>query len=151
MDQIGFGEREVGRTRMSVEEQLERIRRNQEASSLREKKRETPSRSPSFNKENPFIIMQVTSLNKCEPMLNVKLSVNSSVYVCDQTRAHAEGACADPVELEAALQQLKVAHIEQSRSTAEAAGTHTERALTALQVHEVFIQIFSHHSHRHFH
>ncbi|CAK6977034.1 pleckstrin homology domain-containing family A member 5-like [Scomber scombrus] len=107
VDQIGFGEREVGRTRMSVEEQLERIRRNQEASSLREKKRETPSRSPSFNKENPFIIVQ--------------------------TRAHAEGACADPVELEAALQQLKVAHIEQSRSTAEAAGTHTERALTALQ------------------
>uniref|UniRef100_A0A3B4UP32 Pleckstrin homology domain containing, family A member 5 n=1 Tax=Seriola dumerili TaxID=41447 RepID=A0A3B4UP32_SERDU len=100
VDQIGFGEREVGRTRMSVEEQLERIRRNQEASSLREKKRETPSRSPSFSKDNPFVILQ--------------------------TRAQAEGACADPVELEAALQQLKVAHMEQSR-TAEAAGTRTER------------------------
>lgn len=60
----------------------------------------------------------------------------------DQTRAHAEGACADPVELEAALQQLKVAHIEQNKLTAEAAGTHTERALTAPQVHEGFIQIF---------
>lgn len=59
--------------------------------------------------------------------------------VCDQTRAHAEGACADPVELEAALQQLKVAHIEQSRS---AAGTHTERAPTVPQVHGVFILIF---------
>ncbi|KAG7215922.1 hypothetical protein INR49_031514 [Caranx melampygus] len=58
VDQIGFGEREVGRTRMSVEEQLERIRRNQEASSLRERKRETPSRSPSFSKDNPFIILQ---------------------------------------------------------------------------------------------
>uniref|UniRef100_A0A3Q0RI96 Pleckstrin homology domain containing, family A member 5 n=1 Tax=Amphilophus citrinellus TaxID=61819 RepID=A0A3Q0RI96_AMPCI len=59
VDQIGFGEREVGRTRMSVEEQLERIRRNQEASSLREKKRETPSRSPSFSRDNPFHILQV--------------------------------------------------------------------------------------------
>ncbi|KAM7366795.1 hypothetical protein PAMP_014739 [Pampus punctatissimus] len=107
VDQMGFGEREVGRTRMSVEEQLERMRRNQQASSLREKKRETPSRSPSFSKENPLVILQ--------------------------TRAHAEGACADPVELEAALQQLKVAHIEQSRSAAVAAGTHTDRALTAPQ------------------
>uniref|UniRef100_A0A3Q3IMS3 Pleckstrin homology domain containing, family A member 5 n=1 Tax=Monopterus albus TaxID=43700 RepID=A0A3Q3IMS3_MONAL len=61
VDQIGFGEREVGRPRMSVEEQLERIRRNQEASSLREKKRETPSRSPSFSKDNPFVTLQVTS------------------------------------------------------------------------------------------
>ncbi|KAM7377821.1 hypothetical protein PAMA_012966 [Pampus argenteus] len=107
VDQMGFGEREVGRTRMSVEEQLERMRRNQQASSLREKKRETPSRSPSFSKENPLVILQ--------------------------TRAHAEGACADPVELEAALQQLKVAHIEQSRSAAVAAGTHTDPALTAPQ------------------
>ncbi|XP_053270759.1 pleckstrin homology domain-containing family A member 5 isoform X1 [Pleuronectes platessa] len=100
-DQPGYGDREVGRTRMSVEEQLERMRRNQEASSLREKKRETPSRSPSFSKDNPF--------------------------VTQQTRAQAEGACADPVELEAALQQLKVA--------AEAAGTHTHGALTAPQLH----------------
>ncbi|XP_069375823.1 pleckstrin homology domain-containing family A member 5-like isoform X20 [Paralichthys olivaceus] len=100
-DQPGYGEREVGRTRMSVEEQLERMRRNQEASSLREKKRETPSRSPSFSKDNPFVIQQ--------------------------TRAQAEGACADPVELEAALQQLKVA--------AEAAGTHADRALTAPEIH----------------
>ncbi|XP_029350538.1 pleckstrin homology domain-containing family A member 5 isoform X2 [Echeneis naucrates] len=100
VDQMGFGEREVGRTRMSVEEQLERIRRNQEASSLREKKRETPSRSPSFSKDNPFVTMQ--------------------------TRAPAEGACADPVELQAALQQLKVSHMEQSR-TEEAAGTRRVR------------------------
>uniref|UniRef100_A0A3Q1JSR2 Uncharacterized protein n=1 Tax=Anabas testudineus TaxID=64144 RepID=A0A3Q1JSR2_ANATE len=60
VDQTGFGEREVGRTRMSVEEQLERMRRNLEASTLREKKRETPSRSPSFSKDNPFVL-QVTS------------------------------------------------------------------------------------------
>ncbi|XP_044198554.1 pleckstrin homology domain-containing family A member 5-like isoform X2 [Thunnus albacares] len=111
VDQMGFGEREVGRTRMSVEEQLERMRRNQQASSLREKKRETPSRSPSFNKDNPFVILQ--------------------------TRTHAEGACADPLELEAALQQLKVAHMEQSRSTAEAARTHTEASQEVQRVEEV--------------
>ncbi|XP_068442057.1 pleckstrin homology domain-containing family A member 5-like isoform X3 [Clinocottus analis] len=106
VDQTGFGEREVGRTRMSVEEQLERMRRNQQASSLREKKRETPSRSPSFSNDNPFIIQQ---------------------------RVQAEGACADPVELEAALQQLKVAHMEQSRAAAESAGTHTERVPQEVQ------------------
>ncbi|XP_078099331.1 pleckstrin homology domain-containing family A member 5 isoform X3 [Sander vitreus] len=94
VDQTGFGEREVGRTRMSVEEQLERMRRNQQASSLREKKRETPSRSPSFSKDSPSIIQQ--------------------------SRFQAEGACADPVELEAALQQLKAAHMERSRAAAEA-------------------------------
>ncbi|XP_076026753.1 pleckstrin homology domain-containing family A member 5-like isoform X2 [Genypterus blacodes] len=52
-----------GRPRMSVEEQLERIRRHQQGT-LREKKKglsilggsqeNTPSRSPSFTKENPF-------------------------------------------------------------------------------------------------
>ncbi|KAJ8006750.1 hypothetical protein DPEC_G00110460, partial [Dallia pectoralis] len=51
-------ERESGRGRMSVEEQLERIRRHQQAS-LKDKKRSSscvsPSRSPSFSKENPFI------------------------------------------------------------------------------------------------
>ncbi|XP_058482197.1 pleckstrin homology domain-containing family A member 5-like isoform X5 [Solea solea] len=97
LDHLGFGEREVGRMRMSVEEQLERMRRNQEASSLREKRRETPSRSPSFNKDNPFLTLQ--------------------------SRAQAEGACADPAELEAALQQLKLSHMEQSRTAAE---THTD-------------------------
>ncbi|XP_051801185.1 pleckstrin homology domain-containing family A member 5-like isoform X4 [Acanthochromis polyacanthus] len=97
VDQTGFGEREVGRTRMSVEEQLERIRRNQQASSLREKKRETPSRSPSFSRDNPFIVLQ--------------------------NRSQTEGACADPVQLEAALQQLKAAHMEQSKTDAEAVST----------------------------
>uniref|UniRef100_A0A3P8YPN1 Pleckstrin homology domain-containing family A member 5-like n=1 Tax=Esox lucius TaxID=8010 RepID=A0A3P8YPN1_ESOLU len=58
VDQTGGpGERESGRGRMSVEEQLERIRRHQQAS-LRDKKRSSscisPSRSPSFSKENPF-------------------------------------------------------------------------------------------------
>ncbi|MBN3315810.1 PKHA5 protein, partial [Atractosteus spatula] len=58
---------ETSRPRMSVEEQLERIRRHQQAA-LREKKRglsiigsqeNSPSRSPSFSKENPFKSMQV--------------------------------------------------------------------------------------------
>uniref|UniRef100_A0A7N8XWU9 Pleckstrin homology domain containing, family A member 5 n=1 Tax=Mastacembelus armatus TaxID=205130 RepID=A0A7N8XWU9_9TELE len=100
VDQTGFGEREVGRPRMSVEEQLERMRRNQEASSLREKKRETPSRSPSFSKDNPFLILQV-------------MSHLTHIYT------------------QVSLQQLKVAHMEQSRT---AAGTRTERAPTAPQV-----------------
>ncbi|XP_056280497.1 pleckstrin homology domain-containing family A member 5-like isoform X3 [Pseudoliparis swirei] len=107
VDQTGLGEREAGRTRMSVEEQQERMRRNQQASSLREKKRETPSRSPSFSKDNHLLIQQ--------------------------SRVQAEGACADPVELEAALQQLKEAHMEESRADAEAVETHTERAPQEVQ------------------
>ena len=75
-------EKDSGRSRMSVEEQLERIRRHQQGA-LREKKKglhilagsscnspqdytthshsttSTPSRSPSFTKENPFRSMQV--------------------------------------------------------------------------------------------
>ena len=67
---------ESSRSRMSVEEQLERIRRHQQGA-LREKKKglnllgglgaqqdapspsRSPSRSPSFTKENPFRSMQV--------------------------------------------------------------------------------------------
>ncbi|XP_029901258.1 pleckstrin homology domain-containing family A member 5-like isoform X3 [Myripristis murdjan] len=105
VDQMGAGEREVGRVRMSVEEQLERMRRNQQAS-LREKKRETPSRSPSFSKDNPFVVLQ--------------------------SRVQCEEASADPLELEAALQQLK-AQTEQSRTAAEAASCQIdgERQQTA--------------------
>uniref|UniRef100_A0A8C7DG73 Pleckstrin homology domain containing A5 n=1 Tax=Oncorhynchus kisutch TaxID=8019 RepID=A0A8C7DG73_ONCKI len=78
----GAVEKDSGRSRMSVEEQLERIRRHQQGA-LREKKKglhilagsscnspqdytthshsttSTPSRSPSFTKENPFRSMQV--------------------------------------------------------------------------------------------
>lgn len=56
-----------------------------------------------------------------------------------QSRLQAEGACADPVELEAALQQLKVAHMEQSKMASEAAGTRTE---PAPQVHGIFLLPF---------
>ncbi|XP_070848666.1 pleckstrin homology domain-containing family A member 5-like isoform X4 [Chaetodon trifascialis] len=70
VDQTGFGEREVGRTRMSVEEQLERMRRNQQAASLREKKREVPSHSPSFSKDNPFVILQ--EVQRAEELKNDK-------------------------------------------------------------------------------
>ncbi|XP_030626182.1 pleckstrin homology domain-containing family A member 5-like [Chanos chanos] len=58
---------ESGRQRMSVEEQLERIRRHQQGA-LREKKKslvvlgvsqeKSPSRSPSFSKETPFRTVQ---------------------------------------------------------------------------------------------
>ncbi|XP_047245532.1 pleckstrin homology domain-containing family A member 5-like isoform X5 [Girardinichthys multiradiatus] len=95
VDQIGFGEREFIRTRMSVEEQLERMRRNQEASSLREKRRETLSCSSSFSKDNPLLHLQ--------------------------SRSQAEGACLNPVELETALLQIKGLK-EQSRTTSEASG-----------------------------
>ncbi|XP_020307607.1 pleckstrin homology domain-containing family A member 5 isoform X9 [Oncorhynchus kisutch] len=91
----GPGERESGRARMSVEEQLERIRRHQQAS-LKEKKRSSssisPSRSPSFSKENPFVTQ-------------VRLEVFST----------------DTQELEAALQDLEevrgrvTEHLERDR------------------------------------
>lgn len=44
------------------------------------------------------------------------------------------GAGADPLELEAALQQLKVEHKEQSRASVDAAGNGTERTLTVAKV-----------------
>ncbi|XP_008399449.1 pleckstrin homology domain-containing family A member 5 isoform X3 [Poecilia reticulata] len=91
VDQMGFGERDFIRTRMSVEEQLERMRRNQEASSLREKRRETLSRSSSFNKDNPLLHLQ--------------------------HRAQTEVACLNSVELETALLQLKVVQQEQTEAT----------------------------------
>lgn len=56
-----------------------------------------------------------------------------------QTRLQAEGACADPVELEAALQQLKMTHMEQNRIATEAAGAHAE---SALQVVRIILLIF---------
>ncbi|KAM3858999.1 pleckstrin homology domain-containing family A member 5-like [Diretmus argenteus] len=101
VDQMGVVEREVGRARMSVEEQLERMRRNQQAS-LREKKRETPSRSHSFNKDNPFVILQ--------------------------SRHQGDEASADPAELEAALHQLELTRMDQTRTGAEAASTQIDGA-----------------------
>ncbi|XP_026166452.1 pleckstrin homology domain-containing family A member 5-like isoform X1 [Mastacembelus armatus] len=68
---------ESGRPRMSVEEQLERIRRHQQGA-LREKKKglsirgsiqeNTPSRSHSFNKENHFRSMQSQMKHRGEVM-----------------------------------------------------------------------------------
>lgn len=114
MDQVGFGEREGGRARMSVEEQLERMRRNQEASSLREKRRETPSRSPSFSKDGPAPPPpQVSPPTRVYPGRGATEGPIPALGARVQARAPAEGACADPLELEAALQQLKLAHVEQ--------------------------------------
>ncbi|KAK7895679.1 hypothetical protein WMY93_021004 [Mugilogobius chulae] len=76
----GFVEREQGRSRMSVEEQLERMRRNQEASTLR---RNRLSRSASFNRDHA--------------------AAPGSL----QSGAQADGSSTDPCGLEAALQRLK--------------------------------------------
>ncbi|XP_042352863.1 pleckstrin homology domain-containing family A member 5-like isoform X2 [Plectropomus leopardus] len=84
---------ESGRPRMSVEEQLERIRRHQQGA-LREKKKglhirgssqeNTPSRSHSFTKENHFRSMQ------------------------SQVRRRDEGISSDIQQLEASLRQQEV-------------------------------------------
>uniref|UniRef100_A0A3Q2TBR8 Pleckstrin homology domain containing, family A member 5 n=1 Tax=Fundulus heteroclitus TaxID=8078 RepID=A0A3Q2TBR8_FUNHE len=79
VDQMAFGEREFIRTRMSVEEQLERMRRNQEASSLREKRRETLSRSSSFSKDNPLLHLQVML------HINTQLSLQRTLNVMNVT------------------------------------------------------------------
>lgn len=117
VDQMGFGEREGGRTRMSVEEQLERMRRNQEASSLRERKREPLSRSASFNRDNPSVL-QVSRLWHSDRVKNAGIiyfclmEALSRLFVRLQTRLPADGGSgADPLELEAALQQLQVTHM----------------------------------------
>uniref|UniRef100_A0A3Q1G9C2 Pleckstrin homology domain containing A5 n=1 Tax=Acanthochromis polyacanthus TaxID=80966 RepID=A0A3Q1G9C2_9TELE len=72
---------ESGRPRMSVEEQLERIRRHQQGA-LREKKKglnirgssqeNTPSRSHSFTKENHFRSMQVLD-DRCKRYLDTEV------------------------------------------------------------------------------
>ncbi|XP_052439633.1 pleckstrin homology domain-containing family A member 5 isoform X26 [Carassius gibelio] len=55
-----IGAAEVGRTRMSVEEQMERIRRHQQGA-IRERRREdgSLSRSLSFTKDNPYYTLQM--------------------------------------------------------------------------------------------
>uniref|UniRef100_A0AAY4D6K6 PH domain-containing protein n=1 Tax=Denticeps clupeoides TaxID=299321 RepID=A0AAY4D6K6_9TELE len=62
---------EGGRTRMSVEEQMERIRRHQQGAALREKRRDQEnslSRSSSFSKDqipsNPYYTLQVPALEQ---------------------------------------------------------------------------------------
>ncbi|XP_078139099.1 pleckstrin homology domain-containing family A member 5-like isoform X5 [Centroberyx gerrardi] len=78
---------ESGRPRMSVEEQLERIRRHQQGT-LREKKKglsvlgsqeNTPSRSPSFTKENPFRSMQSQMRRRDEVMSSDILELEASL------------------------------------------------------------------------
>uniref|UniRef100_A0A674DU13 Pleckstrin homology domain containing A5 n=1 Tax=Salmo trutta TaxID=8032 RepID=A0A674DU13_SALTR len=123
----GAVEKDSGRSRMSVEEQLERIRRHQQGA-LREKKKglhilagsscnspqdntthshsttSTPSRSPSFTKENPFHSMQ-------------------------NRRQRGEGMSSDILELEASLREQEVVR-EQETPAEEIArlkeATHTD-------------------------
>ncbi|KAM9570496.1 pleckstrin homology domain-containing family A member 5-like isoform 8-T8 [Salvelinus alpinus] len=124
----GAVEKDSGRSRMSVEEQLERIRRHQQGA-LREKKKglhilagsscnspqdytthshsttSTPSRSPSFTKENPFRSMQ------------------------QNRRQRGEGMSSDILELEASLREQEVVR-EQETPAEEIArlkeATHTD-------------------------
>ncbi|CAK6961608.1 pleckstrin homology domain-containing family A member 5-like isoform X4 [Scomber scombrus] len=79
---------ETGRPRMSVEEQLERIRRHQQGA-LREKKKglsirggsqeNTPSRSHSFNKDNHFRSMQSQMRRRDEVMSSDILELEASL------------------------------------------------------------------------
>lgn len=118
VDQMGLGDREVGRTRMSVEEQLERMRRNQEASSLRERRREPLSRSASFNRDNPFVLQVIRLSCSSDRVNDSQISGRQAealnlLFVHLQTRLPADGGSgADPLELEAALQQLQVTHTQ---------------------------------------
>ncbi|XP_076125471.1 pleckstrin homology domain-containing family A member 5-like isoform X1 [Alosa pseudoharengus] len=94
------------RPRMSVEEQMERIRRHQQGALQQKKKslavlggspgaqENSPSRSPSFSKENPFRTMQST-----------------------QGRRRNEGFCTDLQELEASLREQEV--VQEHESPAE--------------------------------
>ncbi|XP_070974372.1 pleckstrin homology domain-containing family A member 5-like isoform X3 [Oncorhynchus clarkii lewisi] len=130
VDQLSGGavEKDSGRSRMSVEEQLERIRRHQQGA-LREKKKglhilagsscnspqdytthshsttSTPSRSPSFTKENPFRSVQ------------------------QNRRQRGEGMSSDILELEASLREQEVVR-EQETPAEEIArlkeATHTD-------------------------
>uniref|UniRef100_A0A3Q2DM05 Pleckstrin homology domain containing, family A member 5 n=1 Tax=Cyprinodon variegatus TaxID=28743 RepID=A0A3Q2DM05_CYPVA len=77
------GEREFIRTRMSVEEQLERMRRNQEASSLREKRRGTLSRSSSFSRDSTGLHLQVTLRTNSRRQLEVLGLVWRAIQVVD--------------------------------------------------------------------
>uniref|UniRef100_A0A8C2JSX4 Pleckstrin homology domain containing, family A member 5 n=1 Tax=Cyprinus carpio TaxID=7962 RepID=A0A8C2JSX4_CYPCA len=69
---------EVGRTRMSVEEQMERIRRHQQGA-IRERRREdgSLSRSLSFTKDNPYYTLQVLYQHRLSDELD-SLACNSS-------------------------------------------------------------------------
>lgn len=111
---------ESGRPRMSVEEQLERIRRHQQGA-LREKKKglgirassqdSTPSRSQSF-KENHFRSIQVSSRSYLQRFLSLsKFAVIFSFFFGlfqSQMRRRDEVISCDIQELEASLRQQEV-------------------------------------------
>ncbi|XP_030221212.1 pleckstrin homology domain-containing family A member 5 isoform X2 [Gadus morhua] len=93
-DQLGGSE--SARPRMSVEEQLERIRRHQQGA-LREKKKggrsvlgggqeNTPSRSPSFTRETPPRSTQLQSRRREDVMGNDILELENSLRMQDVVR-----------------------------------------------------------------
>uniref|UniRef100_A0A671X740 Pleckstrin homology domain containing A5 n=1 Tax=Sparus aurata TaxID=8175 RepID=A0A671X740_SPAAU len=101
---------ESGRPRMSVEEQLERIRRHQQGA-LREKKKglsirggsqeNTPSRSHSFNKENHFRSVQVYSdIQQLEASLRQQEVVREQETPAEEIARLKEASQADHINMD---------------------------------------------------
>uniref|UniRef100_A0A673VX73 Pleckstrin homology domain containing, family A member 5 n=1 Tax=Salmo trutta TaxID=8032 RepID=A0A673VX73_SALTR len=148
----GPGERESGRARMSVEEQLERIRRHQQAS-LKEKKRSSssisPSRSPSFSKENPFITQVSPPLDRgAELELERDRAAAAAEEEMERGRAAIEKLERDMTEVAAVVEQemarTAVAveeemdraaelELERDRAAVAAAAEELERARAAAE------------------
>lgn len=96
-----IGAAEVGRTRMSVEEQMERIRRHQQGA-IRERRREdgSLSRSLSFTKDNPYYTLQ---MRKKSPAI----SPDELDDRRDTKPTHAEKNCKNTEDLESGNTNLE--------------------------------------------
>ncbi|XP_026065032.1 pleckstrin homology domain-containing family A member 5 isoform X4 [Carassius auratus] len=111
-----IGAAEVGRTRMSVEEQMERIRRHQQGA-IRERRREdgSLSRSLSFTKDNPYYTLQ---MRKKSPAI----SPDELDDRRDTKPTHAEKNCKNTEDLEsgnANLEKKERALLSRSASVKE--------------------------------
>ncbi|KAG7277629.1 hypothetical protein CRUP_025314 [Coryphaenoides rupestris] len=113
----GPGEREGGRARMSVEEQLERMRRNQQA-----KRRETPSRSPSFNKDRPLELLLGAMKDSIEEEEAGEKPENQDQEVCESQKAVIWELCKEPQRVE--LVELQV--LEDDNTSTPSRNTTTE-------------------------
>uniref|UniRef100_A0A3Q3WLZ1 Uncharacterized protein n=1 Tax=Mola mola TaxID=94237 RepID=A0A3Q3WLZ1_MOLML len=113
---------ESGRPRMSVEEQLERIRRHQQGS-LREKKKglhirggsqdNTPSRSHSFTKENHYRSMQVMScdIQELEASLRQQDMVREQETPAEEIARLKEASLADHLNLDREVRHTDSANV----------------------------------------
>ncbi|XP_019202009.1 pleckstrin homology domain-containing family A member 5 isoform X8 [Oreochromis niloticus] len=109
-----------------------------EANGEEKDKAETESKDSASSKVSPYRVGVIPPRTK-SPMSPAESSTIASYVTLRKTKkpesrsSHIPagiGAGADPLELEAALQQLKVEHKEQSRASVDAAGNCTERTLT---------------------